>query len=1041
MSKVSVPQLEELPLAVAQRIDQTCGDFEAACKAVGVDGRLPAIEEFLGDASAEDRPALIRELILLKVFYRKQRGERPRAEDFQTRFPDLDLAWLASAIATSAKGREETRVVPERPSGSGSAGTDSNLLFGVLALQADAITRSQFVEACTLWASAKDVTLADLLTQRDWLTDTDRADVERLVQRKLKKHGGDVKSSLAEVANKDVEESLAGIPDTDVHFSLSGSSQAEGTIVPTSLTFQLDSRDRYALLRLHAKGGLGQVWLARDADLGRDVALKELRPDQADNPAIWARFVEEAKITGQLEHPGIVPVYELARRAKDQRPFYTMRYVKGRTLSAAAKEHLAEREAGRAGRFKLRELLGAFVSVCNAVAYAHSRGVLHRDLKGSNVVLGKYGEVMVLDWGLAKVRGEGSAAPSPEPVQASLLPVSVQKEDSRDQTMQGQVLGTPGYMPPEQAEGRMDRVDERSDIYGLGAILYEILTGQAPFAGADTQEVIQKVLNENPIQPRVLVPATPAALEAICLRALSKKPADRYAKASDMALDVQHFLADEPVSAHRERLPSRVLRWGRHHQAMAASAAVLMLAAIAALTSGNILLGQKQREILAQRNAANLAEADAKKAAAEAKAVSDFLTKDLLGQASPDENARDKKVTVEELLGRAAKKIANNAKFSEQAGVEATLQFVIGATYFKLGDTKEAEPHLRRAVDLRRDELGPDDPATLVAQEELAWFLYSALHKYDEALPLSKLTWETRSRVLGSEDRDTLDSMDTYAMTVGRRGDRHESVRLHRLCLATRERVLGKDNPDTMTSANNLGAILTELGEWPEAEAIFRENYKLRRERFGLANVETMSCVNNLSYVLLLQGRFDDAEKPLLEGLEVFRGSHGAEHIKTIHVENMRSRILLAQGHLGEAEVLSRKVLDVRREKLPPGTEDIGRTLGILGEILVRQGKPSDAEPLLREASGIFRKNYPGLHELHAEVEDWLGACLMARGQYAEAEALLLPSYEILQAFPGLPARRKADALDHVVKLYEAWNKPEKAAAWRAKKVETALRK
>src|SRR5262249_31702926 len=234
----------------------------------------------------------------------------------------------------------------------------------------------------------------------------------------------------------------------------------------STVAYEPGTRERYTLTHLHAQGGLGQVWLALDGDLGRQVALKELRPERVDDPTLRDRFLEEGRITGQLEHPGIIPVYELARRSADGQPFYTMRIIRGRTLSDAIKDYHQKRTNDRAGMLDLVGLLTAFVGVCNAVAYAHSRKVIHRDLKPQNVVLGDFGEVIVLDWGLAKLvdRPEHS-----EPLPS----VALGEGDARDPTLQGQVLGTPAYMAPEQAEGRLDRVDHRSDIYGLGSILYE----------------------------------------------------------------------------------------------------------------------------------------------------------------------------------------------------------------------------------------------------------------------------------------------------------------------------------------------------------------------------------------------------------------------------------------------------------------------------------------------------------------------------------------------------------------------------------------
>ena len=365
--------------------------------------------------------------------------------------------------------------------------------------------------------------------------------------------------------------------------------------------------ERYTLTRLHAQGGLGQVWLARDATLGREVALKELRPERADYQPLLDRFLEEATITGQLEHPGIVPVYELAQRPESNQPFYTMRFIKGRTLSEASQAYHQKRQTGQAGGLDLVALLNAFVAVCNAVAYAHARGVIHRDLKGRNVVLGDFGEVIVLDWGLAKVRsgqtqkaGESEGETSPE-----MLPrVRLDDDGWREKTAEGQVLGTPGYMAPEQAMGRQAEIDDRTDIYGLGVLLYEILTGQPPFTGENLEQIQRKVIHEPPVPPRARVPATPRALQAICLRGLAKKPVDRYASAAEMAKEVQRYLVDEPVLAYREPLPARLRRWTRQHRTLVTGLAALLITAVVALGVGIVLIGRKEQEAVVARNRA-----------------------------------------------------------------------------------------------------------------------------------------------------------------------------------------------------------------------------------------------------------------------------------------------------------------------------------------------------------------------------------------------------------------------------------------------------
>jgi PAS domain S-box-containing protein len=413
--------------------------------------------------------------------------------------------------------------------------TDRNLLFGVLALQADLIDAPQFIEACLLWTGHKDVPLADVLVERGWLLPDDRAHVDYLLGRKLNKHGGDARASLAALPG-DVKRSLAALADEDILHSLASLPWPE-EVADQGATVEhvFVPRERYDRLRLHATGGIGRVWLAHDGDLGRDVALKELRPERAGQAALQARFLQEAQITGQLEHPGIVPVYELARAPDGGQPFYTMRFVKGRTLSEAARAYHDRRLAGQADTLELPALLNAFVTVCNTVAYAHSRGVIHRDLKGQNVLLGDFGEVVVLDWGLAKLVGRADAEAG--------APSIVLDGTGRDSgyTVQGQVLGTPAYMAPEQAAGRLDQIDRRTDVYGLGAILYEILTGAPPFTAATTAEVLRQVREEDPVPPRRLCPDVPAVLEAVCLRSLAKEPGARYASANDLAQEVQHW--------------------------------------------------------------------------------------------------------------------------------------------------------------------------------------------------------------------------------------------------------------------------------------------------------------------------------------------------------------------------------------------------------------------------------------------------------------------------------------------------------------------
>jgi len=339
-------------------------------------------------------------------------------------------------------------------------------------------------------------------------------------------------------------------------------------------------RSRYSLKGLHAEGGLGKIWVARDLELQREVALKELKPQYARHRDARRRFLQEAQVTGQLEHPNIVPVYELGRRTDETQPFYTMRLVRGETLRAAAERFHENRRKGRRDPLEFPRLLRAFVDVCNAISYAHSRGVIHRDLKPDNVVLGAFGEVLLLDWGLARIAGERDEVD---------YQVSVSEAAQVDATKIGNVLGTPAYMSPEQADGQVDAIDERTDIYGLGTILFELLTGRPPHLGEHAREVIRQIAAEPTPQARSIEATVPAALDAVCFRAMAWRREDRYQTAAELAREIERYLADEPISAYLEPWHSRLRRWGRRRRTLVVSssvaAALLLMGALIAASA------------------------------------------------------------------------------------------------------------------------------------------------------------------------------------------------------------------------------------------------------------------------------------------------------------------------------------------------------------------------------------------------------------------------------------------------------------------------
>ena len=285
---------------------------------------------------------------------------------------------------------------------------------------------------------------------------------------------------------------------------------------------------RYEIVERIGEGGMGVVYLARDRELGREVALKVLR---TPNPSTDERdrILREARILASLEHPGIAPVHDVGV-LPDGRVFYVMKRIRGERLDGVA----------RTGRSRA-ELLRLFRQVCDAVAFAHAAGVIHRDLKPQNVMLGAFGEVLVLDWGVAKLRGRAVEPP----------PVSATRPVDDDDTSPGAVMGTPGYMAPEQLAGQSSTVDERADVYGLGGILCFLLTGEHPPAGLPQGERWLTV---------------PPPLRAICERARAAVPDTRYRSASDLAADVANYLDALPVTAHREGFLERTRRVAARHR-------------------------------------------------------------------------------------------------------------------------------------------------------------------------------------------------------------------------------------------------------------------------------------------------------------------------------------------------------------------------------------------------------------------------------------------------------------------------------------------
>lgn len=314
---------------------------------------------------------------------------------------------------------------------------------------------------------------------------------------------------------------------------------------------------KYTVIHKMGSGGMGTVYLAQDAELGRKVALKVMNVADSTG-ALASRMMREARIVALLEHPGIVPIHDVGA-LDDGRVFYAMKLVQGNRLD----------EYGRV-QASLFDALRIFQKVCEAVAFAHAHGVIHRDLKPENIMVGPFGEVLVMDWGVAKILGNGqtdTTANTKDAIdfrtieEADLIATLPLPSASAGDTVDGTVIGTPAYMPPEQASGQTELLDERSDVYALGAILYFLITGRPPHASLNTTDEGEQTGERRPNHPQQINKKVPRAIEAVCLKAMSERREDRYASAREMADDVVRFLDGNPVSAYRENIFEKAGRW------------------------------------------------------------------------------------------------------------------------------------------------------------------------------------------------------------------------------------------------------------------------------------------------------------------------------------------------------------------------------------------------------------------------------------------------------------------------------------------------
>ncbi len=517
-----------------------------------------------------------------------------------------DARFVASPEALNFEGHSPIDVTASSGFRRMSA-ADRDLLFGLIALQNGLIDQDQLLNAFRAWSHDRSRSLAQHLIARGDFNSGQCAGTEAMVVLHLQKHGGDTQQSLAAIpAARATRENLFRLGDADIEMSLARAgpaTAAAGDDGDRTASYAVGPATsdglRFRVLRPHARGGLGVVFVAIDSELHREVALKQILDQHADDATSRQRFVLEAEVTGGLEHPGIVPVYGLGTYANG-RPYYAMRFIRGDSLKEAIErfhgDEVLKKDPGRRS-LEIRELLRRFVDVCNAIEYAHSRGVLHRDIKPGNVIVGKHGETLVVDWGLAKATGRADPAVD----ERTLMPSSA--SGSTD-TLPGSALGTPAYMSPEQARGDLEHLGPGSDVYSLGATLYCLLTGKPPLENQDAGAMLRAAQTGDFPPPRKLDATIERPLEAVCLKAMALRPENRYATPRLLADDIERWMADEPVSACRESLGRRIIRWGRRHRTLVSAAVAALVVALGALSFGAVLIGRQRTEALKQRDLA-----------------------------------------------------------------------------------------------------------------------------------------------------------------------------------------------------------------------------------------------------------------------------------------------------------------------------------------------------------------------------------------------------------------------------------------------------
>jgi serine/threonine protein kinase/Tfp pilus assembly protein PilF len=752
----------------------------------------------------------------------------------------------------------------------------------------------------------------------------------------------------------------------------------------------------YRIIREIGRGGMGVVYEAeQEVPVRRMVALKLIKLGM-DTREVIARFESERQALALMNHPHIARVFD-AGATPDGRPYFAMEFVQGVPITQYCDTH----------KLTIRERLLLFIDVCRGVQHAHQKGIIHRDIKPSNVLVANLDDVRVpkiIDFGIAKA-------------------TSQRLSEHSVFTEVGQLVGTPEYMSPEQAEMTDVDVDTRSDIYSLGALLYELLAGQQVFDPKDLRraglaEIQRKLREEDPpkpssrisrIGPASNVPATNRSVDVrvlertlegdldwITMKALDKDRTRRYETANGLAMDVQRYLDDEPVLATPPSALYRARKLYRRHRIPVLAAAAVALALVAGIVGTT---WASVRAARAERVAA--AEAvEARRQTAIATAVNAFLTDDLLASAAPSTAAgRGKDVTMRAVLDAAAGRIEEASKpggrFANEPLVEAAIRITLGNTYGELGEYAAAEPHLRRALALRQGVFGEAKGSSVEVMNMLGLLAWRQ-GRYDEAEPL--LRRALAAAASGGQDDPLSLAIEMNLANVLRSDGRFADAEpLYLRNLDAKRRTLGPDHADTVSVMGNLANYYQETGNYAKAEALHRQALEIRRRLHGESEPATVLEINNLANDLALMGRVEEADPLMRRALELKTVLYGAAHPSTLNSVNNVAELALIMGRSAEAEALHRQALEGRRRALGPTHPRTLSSQERLAATLASLGQFADAERLAAETAAASAASRGADDVVTIDANDTRAVALLGLQRPKDAAALLRRQIAIVE--------------------------------------------